>query len=894
MMDAPASNSTNKKRRASLPLVLIRIWLLLTSLEGLVAAVMLIRTPGDPDSAFLLGLSKSRWAMLTGILGVVVVSIFLVVRFWRSTPWSDRIAARLNNWLNYWGIYYTLALFSMMGVVLLSQLLQFSTVVSDLYVAGYMQRLRPFFFLGLVVSFQTFGLLPLMRYGIPSWQQIIEKKLLVASLVAFAFLLVLGVVVAVTEIGITPDLIGWDAPGVPVIAYQVGLVWGCGLIFLALSNISTRMTPQARRVFLMDILVSLVLWGLAVGFWAREPLVPAFFTPAPRAPNYEYYPHSDAALHDTTAQFLLIGAGFPGITRKPLYALFLALLHSLAGQDYQRVAFFQVVVLAFLPVMLYWLLKRLHHRVSGIVAAGLIIIRETNAIRLAGVIGVSHAKMLMSDLPATLAIVLLTWFLVLWAQETKKRRFLPMVVGGCLGLLMLLRPQTSVLVPAIYGLVVLVSIKRPRVWLGNAGLVTLGLFLTLAPWLARSYTLTGEFALNDPNQNSFLTQQYHLQPGTEILRRLPGESQADYIQRVNQYLVDFVRQNPKVVAGFITSHFMHNQVEMLQALPVSTWIVQNPDSTLFPYWKENWSRTWGECCSVFAYVARVGYWDPQREPIRRDQLFPMTVTLGLLAVGFGVMWRRRDISSWIPLGVSLFYNLSTAVGRYSGWRLILPADWVVFLYLAIGLGQAALWLCAYYIGKPVSVFDRPSTEVARSLPEAIPARGSSLWIKGSALGLLFLGLGLIPLIVEKAIPARYLPGSRDELVAMLQPTVDSDLQAFIQDADTILLQGLALYPRFYKGGEGEPGDDWAAFSDQDFARTGFIMLTPSQRISVVLPGLEAPEIFPNASDVIVTGCQGQDFFEAFSVTFTDEMNPVTIYSSHPGLNCSLKQPEGGS
>ena len=41
---------------------------------------------------------------------------------------------------------------------------------------------------------------------------------------------------------------------------------------------------------------------------------------------------------------------------------------------------FQIGILAFLPVVLYWLTKALHHRVSAIMASGLIVIREKKAI----------------------------------------------------------------------------------------------------------------------------------------------------------------------------------------------------------------------------------------------------------------------------------------------------------------------------------------------------------------------------------------------------------------------------------------------------------------------------------------------------------------------------------
>jgi uncharacterized membrane protein len=91
--------------------------------------------------------------------------------------------------------------------------------------------------------------------------------------------------------------------------------------------------------------------------------------------------------------------------------------------------------------LIYWLTKGLHQRTSAFIAAGLVILRERNAIALSGSIRVSHSKLMMSDLPAVVAVVLLTWLLVSWLQNPAHKRSLPIAIGGGVGLLMLLRPQ---------------------------------------------------------------------------------------------------------------------------------------------------------------------------------------------------------------------------------------------------------------------------------------------------------------------------------------------------------------------------------------------------------------------------------------------------------------------
>ena len=141
----------------------------------------------------------------------------------------------------------------------------------------------------------------------------------------------MGILIVVTGSGIEPDIVGWDGPGTPVQIIQVGLVWAAGTVFLIVETWSQKWKNGYQRR--LDLLVSVLLWGFAFVLWSQEPLTADYFAPAPRAPNYEVYPYSDAALHDVNSQELLVGEGFPGISRKPLYVLFLAILHNLGGQS---------------------------------------------------------------------------------------------------------------------------------------------------------------------------------------------------------------------------------------------------------------------------------------------------------------------------------------------------------------------------------------------------------------------------------------------------------------------------------------------------------------------------------------------------------------------------------
>ena len=148
------------------------------------------------------------------------------------------------------------------------------------------------------------------------------------------------------------------------------------------------------------------MWAVAASLWQAQPFDPSYYASPPVPPNGEIYPLSDAFNHDVIANNALIGEDFRfgGLRaiRKPLYAMLLAGLHSLAGADYAGIVAWQVMVLALFPAVIFALGQRLGGRLAGLAAAGFIIFREANAIRLESLVNFSHAKLLMADLPAAL------------------------------------------------------------------------------------------------------------------------------------------------------------------------------------------------------------------------------------------------------------------------------------------------------------------------------------------------------------------------------------------------------------------------------------------------------------------------------------------------------------
>ena len=85
------------------------------------------------------------------------------------------------------------------------------------------------------------------------------------------------------------------------------------------------------------------------------------------------------------------------------------------------------------------------------------------------------------------------------------------------------------------------------------------------------------------------------------------------------------------------------------------------------------------------------------------------------------------------------------------------------------------------------------------------------WPKYLIFGLLFFGIGLSLPVSEKIFPNRYPPLPQKELVAKLQVSSSLNQSGFdfaclqkMADVNALgFVQGRAIYPRYYAGGEGE-------------------------------------------------------------------------------------------
>ena len=849
----------------------IKTFLLINALESAVVFYYLSSVSSDLKNAVFLGYSLSRLAMvgLTFILFVLFGSLFLRSSF--SDSFLNRLIFHIDNISSTPFKRYVLNLFTailvFLGAVLLltpsDRILEYGIPI---------ERIFPFVHFGIILGIQTHVGFFLWHGNKLNWRILFAwKKLFITTGIVSGFLVLVSLWVVRTRIGLQPELYGWHAPGTPVLFSQLFVAWLFGLLLIFWGNVARDSAGMRLKNWLpyirLDLFICLVLWIGAFLVWWGEPMrEESYFNPSPTPPNFEYYPYSDAALYDQSAQNLIIGADQNNkIILRPLYVFFLAFLHVIGGQKYDTVISFQILFLAVIPALAYLLTSQIGGRPAGLVTAILLIFREKNSIELTNVIEVSHSKLLMSDVPTMALMLLMTYVLIKWLKGSSTTWHLGIVAGASFGLVMLVRShQAQFIIPALLiGLFFSGGFQLKRGI--QRGLVfVLGFAAVVFPWVWRNDQVNGKPAIES---SEFYISWYagaYTEP-SDTVDVLPGESPDEYSRRIRNQIIQYVIDHPAELARIYASYFVRNELDSVMYLPMSLKLY-DPRS----------------------YVSEMKVWSDPLIDLRAGSILIFFVTLGLISLGIGAAFQGYGFLGLLPLFIHFTYNFSMSLARISGWRFVLPVDWIFLLYFCVGLIHLTIILSSM-IGIETLWLD-----VNQDLNES-PAEGLAE-TPGKALlyFALFLIMGLALPLTEKIIPGHFVDLSPDQLASrfvadgpmVLNENVVTleELKGFLEtESDAKILTGRALYPSFYKAGDFWGDQQSATYLARDFNRLHFTLI--GQKGSLVfLPMDLPPDYFPHASDVFVLGCETSGGIRALAVKIKDQPAFVTTSPWH-GLTC---------
>jgi hypothetical protein len=683
-----------------------------------------------------------------------------------------------------------------------------------------------------------------------------------------------------TGIGVTPKYPFWGNSGTILFGYQLIVAFlVAATVALGLKMVQIPQDSLASKW--LEIGVFILLWGVAAITWIQTEPNHNFF--APTSGNQIYYPYSDAAIYDTAAQSILIGEGFsnPSYTTRPMYISFLSVFHFISGQDYLVLIAIQAGLLAIAIPFLYLIGKRLHSRFLGMLMALLGLFLEMNAITTPTTLRVSHSKLIMTEYPTAVLLIIAAYYSIVWFQEPKRRKRLFFVVVGFLVLSMLIRLHTFVV---LFGLLVLIFIFERTAnnleKLKHVLIAGVFIMLILSPWMLRNYIAVGQFSL-DPgrfdllmeNRWQFNSENFNSEPGAlnkprgVLLSERPanpsGTGGLILINEVSEYVVEFV------------AHFLHNEALLVLALPSSYNVFESQDYYQSEYYLfENWSGNL----------------------TLNEQVF-LSINLIILAVGITAAYQRNKFIGLVPLLFQVLYLTTDSLVRTSGWRYIKPIEWVTLLYFAFGIIKLTLILR--------NVFQSKTSNFHQKGKDPIGSNSNLNWKDIYKYGFGFIFAAIVfsfgPLLIPQKYSSMFLEEKVNASKNLIQEETQftaEDVRGFLTNPDSIVSVGRMLYPRFLWSDETLHHKSELPFYYLGINRIEFELLT--QKVTpVFFPTNYFPEILDHAKDVVVYGCSGEKagihFIEAVLIIVSDEdTHEFILQDEMEELTCPVTRLEPGN
>ena len=828
------------------PALLIKFFLVLSIVEGIIVAIVLLSIPGDPKNAFLFGYSKSRIVLLIGVLLILaVLTIILTNRRIRQVLLNlvPAPSGRLQNTLPWLGGGFCLLLWL--------------TVWMPAYrleeLAATFTRLQPVLIWLELLLIQWVLFLWLATSNPVSMESPAEKqaafRIKPVWVVAFASITLVFLGFALFS-GEYPGSQLYFPPGAPLSALQVLLVW---IVFFLLYRFqrSSRASSKIQRVFV--VLAFLAIWAITFLAWSAAPLACTDDRPGPFPPNDVCYPHVNDAVYSIGSHYITLGQGVYNhwLTDKPLYMAFLALGQAVAGpgiEDYLR---FQVAIIALIPALLFLAGRSTFGSALGFTLAMLTALQGFYSIALYRAVGSVNARLENPEVVTALALLGLGFAVFKWLRSNTDIKW-AILSGAFMGLAVLLRFNPVFIAPPLLLVILLAARKKLSNVIRPVLFFALAFALVFTPWFISAKDRNGH--------NHYITKieevissRFSPRDASEPVYPVETEAPTTELQVVEPDLLTYdLGSIDKAGPEGIIFHFLNNFYSGLAKLPTTLMFYPINDQVSQGIWDfANAEPLWKKNLGV-------------------ENLLALGVSLALVLAGLRAAIQRFGLAGWTGLLIQAGYYLGNAVSQTSGGRYLEPVNWITLIYYCLGLFSLA--------GLLVRVFSRRKDEFAQpdhhiSPQEHLPAsRRTVLTLLGVCLlaGLVLPALNLLPKRLPEEDPIELQQQALKILSA--QGAVDlASWEEFLADPQLVLVQGVAYHPRYYRS---------------DFYRKGnlsfeLMMLARDHVYIGYSPRIEPREPFSDGSAVILVGCRlGRDALWSAQRVITETI--AVIQLDHEG------------
>jgi hypothetical protein len=744
----------------------------------------------DPKKAFLFGFSVQRLLLVAGIwiLAIIVLGAGVAARK-KKLQLDSAWLVNKNRYLRQtlYGISIALILWGWLSLVSPPYLFANLNYIYE--------RTQPFSVaLGVCLAQSwLFYLYARGRLGFRVQVRPAVRKYY-RPIILFAIVLIgIGIFMATTKFGLPAKLMWSNVPGIPLSGLQlffILLLVGMSLVFVPDQQQDGSFLQFVKRYQLIPILIFLTAF-LA---WGLTPMKSSVFSLSPAAPTYQPIPFYDARIYDVAGISVFRGYGINYHNNEnPLFVVFMAILHFLAGFDYKLMTWLQVLVLAFIPVIFFLLGKKFHSTAFGVFLALVLIIRQRNAIVLSTTVSSVNPKLFMSEEMGLLGVALFVYLVFTWIRGPKI--WLATLCGGCIGFVSLIRLNSLVLFPAVACLIV------PALWgmgkkfvLRHLLAYTIAFLILLIPWMFSTVNSQGMpylfFRIKliiDQRYSSFYPSpiQSHWDsrlPDMEMASvQLDGQA-ASGLQFssppgwiTNDFAAGTLLQGPHTtlmderinsggLAYRVLYHYFHNFSTSVMSMPDSLINNDLNHLTKAVYWSDS------------------GGWQGNLPVTQIGLIF---LNLLLIAIGLGYSWARYRWAGMLPLVI--FITISAALGAAlnSGGRYLTPIDWVIYFYYGLAIVAIVQFALKVLTGK--------SQDQLASLDKGTAKRISDRRSLGFSLAGIICVASLIP-IANYVLPVLTVPARNQAELEAARASISTQEQPAAK-----IVYGEILYPYYVNG-----------------------------------------------------------------------------------------------